>query len=118
MISSKYRFHGHNSLRYVLTHGQMARSKFFAVKWVVNGHRHHPRVAVVVGKKIFKSAVKRNRIRRRVYEITRPLLVDAPPVDLVINIHSAEVLDASHEELTIQLLPLLHEADLKSRKVH
>jgi len=118
MISSKYRFHGHNSLRSVFASGQMTRSKFFAVKWTANDHRHNPRVSIVISKKIFKSAVKRNRIRRRIYEIVRPLLIDAPAVDVVISVHSTEVLDTSHDELTIQLLPLLHEAGLKSQKIH
>jgi ribonuclease P protein component len=118
MIAQKYRFHGHNSLRYVFANGQMARDKFFAVKWAPNERRHHPRLSVVVSKKIFKSAVKRNRVRRRIYEIARPLLIDAPAIDVVISVHVAEVLDASRDELAIQLLPLLHGAGLKSRAIH
>jgi ribonuclease P protein component len=118
MISQKYRFHGHNSLKYVFTNGQMARSKFFAIKWAVNERRHHPRLAVVVSKKIFKSAVKRNRIRRRIYEIARPLLNNAPAIDVVISVYAGEVLDTSHDELAIQLLPLLHETGLKPQIVH
>jgi ribonuclease P protein component len=118
MISQKYRFHGHNSLRYVFANGHMARSKFFSVKWAANERRYHPRLSVVVSKKIFKSAVKRNRIRRRIYEIARPLLLDAPAIDVVISIYAAEVLNAPRDELTIQLLPLLHEAGLKSHKIH
>jgi ribonuclease P protein component len=118
MISQKYRFHGHNSLKYVFTNGQMARSRFFTIKWVVNERRHHPRLAVVVSKKIFKSAVKRNRIRRRVYEIARPLLSNAPAIDVVISVYAGEVLDILHDELAIQLLPLLHETGLKPQIVH
>ncbi|MDR1969873.1 MAG: ribonuclease P protein component [Candidatus Nomurabacteria bacterium] len=118
MISKKYRFHGHNSLRYVFSNGQVAHSKFFTVKWVNNDHRHHPRVSVVVSKKIFKSAVKRNHVRRRIYEITRPLLSSTPAIDTVINIHSTDVLAATHDELAIQLLPLLHEAGFKVQAVH
>jgi len=115
MIAQKFRFHGHASLKYVFSRGQQNRSKFFGVKWTTNPRRHRPRLAVVVSKKVFKSAVKRNRIRRRIYEIARPLLNDAPAIDVVISVFSAEVLDASHNELTIQLLPLLHKAGLKSR---
>jgi ribonuclease P protein component len=118
MISQKYRFHGHNSLRFVFANGQMTRSKFFTIKWVVNERRHYPRLAVVVSKKIFKSAVKRNRIRRRVYEIARPLLLGAPAVDIVISVYATEVLDAPHDELAIQLLPLLHEVGLKPQITH
>jgi ribonuclease P protein component len=118
MIAKKYRFHGHNSLKYVFSNGKLARSKYFSVKWASNQRRRHPRLAVVVSKKIFKSAVKRNRIRRRVYEIARPLLTDALPIDVVVSVYAAEVLDAPAEELAIQLLPLFHQAGLKSSKIH
>jgi ribonuclease P protein component len=101
-----------------MKNGAQQRSKFFSIKWVKNPRRHHPRLSVVVSKRIFKSAVKRNRIRRRVYEIARPFLIDAPAIDVVINVYAAEVLTASHDELTIQLLPLLRAAGLKSRNIH
>ncbi|MCL2173828.1 ribonuclease P protein component [Candidatus Saccharibacteria bacterium] len=115
MISQKYRFHGHGSLRYVLTSGHRTRSEFFTIKWAVNQHRHYPRVAIIVSKKIFKSAVKRNRLRRRLYEIIRPLLLGAPAIDIVISVHLAAALTATHQELAIQLLPLLHQTGLKTR---
>ena len=118
MISQKFRFHGHNSLRYVFNNGQMTRSKYFAVKWVANERRRHPRLSVVVSKKIYKSSVKRNRIRRRVYEIARPLLADAPAIDVVVSVYAAEVLTVTHDELTIQLLPLLHQAGLRAHTIH
>ena len=116
MIAQKYRFHGRGSLRYALMHGQMARSKFFTLKWTANKHRQYPRVSVVVSKKIFKSSVKRNRVRRRLYEIVRPLLPVAPVVDVVISVYSADALTASPDELAIQLLPLLQRAGLKNLK--
>jgi ribonuclease P protein component len=116
MIAQKFRFHGHASLKYVFSRGQQSRSKFFAIKWITNPRRRKPRLSVVVSKKVFKSAVKRNRIRRRIYEIARPLLNDAPAIDVVISVYATEVLDASHDELSIQLLPLLHKAGLKQRR--
>lgn len=116
MIGKKYRFHGHKSLNYVFSKGRGERSKFFAIKFINNPRRKHPRLAVVVSKKVFKSSVKRNRIRRRVYEIARPLLMNFQPVDIVLTVYSPEVLTAPHDELTIQLLPLLHEANLRQTK--
>jgi ribonuclease P protein component len=96
----------------------VARSKFFTVKWVANERRRYPRLSVVISKKILKSAVKRNRVRRRVYELARPLLIDAPAIDIVISIYTPEVMDAPHDELAIQLLPLLHQAGLKPKITH
>ena len=113
MISQKFRFHGHASLKYVFTNGVSAHSKLFTIKCVSNPRRETPRVAVIVGKKVFKSAVKRNRIRRRVYEITRPFLASMPVIDMVISIYSPEVLMATSDELKIQLIPLLNQISSK-----
>jgi len=118
MIAQKFRFHGHNSLKYVFSNGESDRSRSMAIKWISNPRRRRPRLSVVVSKKVFKSAVKRNRIRRRIYELARPILVDAPAIDVVISVYAREVLDLPHDELTIQLLPLLKEAGLKSAKLH
>ncbi len=114
MISGKFRFHGHGSLGYVFAHGHADRSRFFVVKAVANPRRRYSRLSVVVSKKIFSSAVKRNRTRRRIYEIARPFLNKSQTAcDVIISVYSAEALTASHEELTLQLLPLLHSAGLK-----
>ena len=116
MIAQKYRFHGHASLKYVFQHGAGEHGKMFAVRYVENPHRSHPRIAVVVGKKIYKSAVKRNRIRRRIYEIVRPFVKTAPAIDIAIIVNSPDVLHVSHGELTIQLLPIFDKIGLKQRK--
>lgn len=93
MLSARHRFHGHGSLRYVYKNGQAVRSRLLTVKNTANKHRRHSRVAVVVSKKVHKSAVGRNRIRRRVYEIIRhelPRITSAH--DIVVIITSSEVL--------------------------
>ena len=71
MISSKFRFHGHGSLRYVYSHGEAVRSPQATIKWVKNDRRHNSRVSIVVSKKVIKKAIGRNRIRRRLYEYMR-----------------------------------------------
>lgn len=113
MLSHKYRFHGHGSLRYVYRNGQTARNRFLSVRFSANKHRLHSRVAIVVGKKILKSAVKRNRIRRRVFEIVRnhwDHLV--PNTDMVITVFSAELLTMSSEELEGVVLDALKQGHL------
>lgn len=63
------------------------------LKWAPNRRRSQPRISVVVSKKTHKSAVGRNRIRRRVYEILRHELPDFsldPTADIVVIILSAE----------------------------
>lgn len=113
MLSHKYRFHGHGSLRYVYRNGQTARNRFISVRFSSNKHRLHSRIAVVVGKKVIKSAVKRNRIRRRVFEIVRTHWDHlAPNTDIVVTVFSAELLTMSHEELEGVVLDALKQGHL------
>ena len=71
MISSAFRFHGQNGLRFVYRKGDTIRTKHCAAKYVVNSRRDSYRVSVVISKKVAKSAPIRNRIRRRLYEQIR-----------------------------------------------
>lgn len=113
MIPSPFRFHGHNSLRYVYANGKAVRSQPLTVKWVKNTHRSHSRVSVVVSKKILKSAVGRNRIRRRLYEYMRlhlPALNDV--YDIVIITTSSELRTMPYAEIEATLDGLLEKAGL------
>jgi ribonuclease P protein component len=104
MISSLFRFHGHNSLRYVYSNGKAVRSQLFTVKYVPNTHRKNSRFSVVVSKKVIKSAVGRNRIRRRLYEYIR---INTPRIhevhDIVIICTSAELRVLPYAQISEQL---------------
>jgi ribonuclease P protein component len=100
MLSARYRFHGHGSLRYVYKNGQAVRTRLLTVKYTRNKHRKHSRFAVVVSKKVHKSAVGRNRIRRRTYEVIRHELPKISSAhDIVVIITSSEVLTLPAPEL-------------------
>lgn len=93
MIPARNRFHGHNSLRFVYSKGQAVRGKYFVCKHIANHRRTTPRVAIVISKKVVKSAVGRNRIRRRFYEVVRLELPRLQPqTDIVFIVTSAEVM--------------------------
>ena len=70
MLSKKYRFHSRGGVRYVYQKGKTIRTPKMSLIFADN-KRGFTRVAVVVSKKVEKSAVKRNLIRRRVYEAIR-----------------------------------------------
>lgn len=113
MLSAQHRFHGHGSLRYVYKNGQAVRSHLITIKYTSNPYRRHSRFAVVVSKKVHKSAVGRNRIRRRIYEIIRHELPSITrPHDIVVMVFSGEVLSMEHEELSETLKQLFSQADL------
>lgn len=114
MIPFSYRFHGHNSLRFVYRNGRATRTRLMTIKVTENSHRKISRVAVVVGKKIFKSAVRRNRIRRRLYEYIRlNLLPEINKVyDIVLIVSSGDVLQMTSDDLEKHLEQLFTAAHL------
>lgn len=108
MVSGKHRFHGLSSLRFVHSRGRVVRGPYFTVKYALNNRRSTYRVAVVVSKKVSKSAVVRNRIRRRLYELIRQQdgVVDEP-FDIVILVHSNEVAELPAHNLNKQVIKQL-----------
>ncbi len=116
MLAYKYRFHGHGSLRYLFRNGTTARNRQVLVRYCENRNRTDSRVAVVVGKKVSKSAVKRNRIRRRVFEVVRTHLdVLKPSHDVSLTVFSLELLTMPPKELEGVVLGALAQAGLLSR---
>lgn len=100
MINRTHRFHGHNSLRYVYQNGQTVRGPLTALKYIENDRRTKYRLAVVVSKKVSKSAVKRNRIRRRLYEAVRSYSDQiTKPYDMVITVFHEQLATMPGEEL-------------------
>ncbi len=76
------------------------RGPLFSVKSVINRRRETYRAAVVVSRKVHKSAVVRNRIRRRIYEIIQSQedLIDGPQ-DIIITVFHDSVVDLPHNQL-------------------
>lgn len=100
MIEKIHRFQGRGSLRFVYQRGQTVRGQFSSLKYSVNRRRQTWRLAVVVSRKVSKSAVVRNRIRRRLYEAVRQMLLPEPlPYDLVITVYSDSLADIEWPEL-------------------
>ena len=113
MLSHQHRFHGHGSLRYVYKNGNQVRNNLMSFKYTSNKHRLHSRFAIIVSKKIYKSAVKRNRIRRRIYEIIRKNLPDIKESqDIVITIFDKSVIETPPSELENSVHSLLEKAGL------
>lgn len=113
MISFTNRFHGHNSLRYVYKNGQIIRSRLATLKYSTNPNRKKTRIAVVVSKKVIKSAVSRNRIRRRLYEYLRLQLPQlSQNFDIVIIVTSSELMTMPSSEFTTQINQLMSQSNL------
>lgn len=113
MLAYKHRFHGHGSLRYVYRNGKSIRTPLITLKYIENFKRKNSRFTVVISKKTIKSAVRRNRIRRRIYEIIR---LELPTLksqyDVVVMVFSREILNLDHEGLLKSLKQLFSQAGL------
>jgi ribonuclease P protein component len=115
MIGRANRFHGYGSLRHAYRQGQTVRGPLMSLRYCPNSRRQTYRLAVVVSKKINKSAVARNRIRRRIYEAFR---VNAPSIggyDLVLTVFQANIETLPQDELAKQVISLIDQADLTER---
>ena len=113
MISRKHRFHGSKSLNAVYRKGKAARGEFVSLKYLQTNRQDY-RMAVVVSRKVSKSAVVRNRIRRRIYEIVRLYRKDAKqpiPYDLVVSVFDERVATMPPEILTKKIAALLESVD-------
>lgn len=113
MINRIHRFHGYGSLRFVYQKGKTVRGQYGTIKYTVNNRRKTYRMAVVVSRKVHKSAVVRNRIRRRIYEIVR---LQEPninaPYDMIFTVYSDQVATIGHEELRQAILGKMKEAGI------
>lgn len=99
MLSKPYRFHSRGGVKYTYRHGTTLRAHRVALIYAPNKYRRQ-RFAVVVSKKVLKSAVGRNRIRRRVYETIRQQLPTfSLPVDCIFVIYSADLKDLDYTKL-------------------
>lgn len=112
MISKKYRFHSRGGVKYVYKHGKTIRKSYASLIFMPNS-RGFTRISVVVSKKVAKSAVKRNRIRRRIYEALR-LNFDAIPqkTDYIFVIYSKDILTLPFPKLEQLLGSLVKESEV------
>lgn len=115
MIGRSNRFHGRGSIQRLQRSGKSVRFSAFALRYLSNPKRGSYRLAVVVSRKVSKSAVVRNRIRRRVYECVRILYNDLmAPTDLVIVVYDERIAEVSPDRLRADIAKLLKKARLTS----
>lgn len=102
-------------MRYVYQHGQTVRGQLLSLRYIENKRRSSYRLAVVVSKKVSKSAVVRNRIRRRIYEIVRlHQQAIARPYDMVITVFNEQCAGIEHDKLEKQIIGQMKESGVLS----
>ncbi len=119
MLSAKYRFHGHAALKYVFGHGKTYRFKSMSVRVAENPRRQTSRAAVVISKKVIKASPKRNRVRRRIYEVLRGEWANVKPgLDIMLSVYDPAALIMPHEELVAEIKKALHQSKALTDSEH
>jgi ribonuclease P protein component len=113
MIKRNLRFYGHNGPSRVYARGYTQHSPSLTLKYIPHTGRKSHRLAVVVSRKTCKSAVVRNRIRRRIYEIVRQLEAQIiAPCDMVFTVYSETLAAMPAKELKELVTTQLSTANL------
>ena len=110
MLNKKYRFHSRGGVKYTYKHGKTVRSPKLSLIFN-NNPRKFTRFAVVVSKKVNKSAVGRNRIRRRVYEAVRLNFASVPKNrDYIFIVYDASIKTLPFADLSKLVCSLVKES--------
>lgn len=110
MLKKEYRFHSRGGVKYVYQHGKTIRRSKMSLVFCDNT-RGFTRIAVVVSKKVAKTAVARNKIRRRVYEALRVNFEFIPEKrDYIFVIYTADVMTMPYNDLVKLLGELVAES--------
>jgi ribonuclease P protein component len=99
MLASRHRFHGRKNVQALLRSSKRIKIDGLDLRFIIKTNQP-TRLAVVVSKKIFKSAVKRNRIRRRLFAMYARSLDKLPSgLQLIIFVRDPELLKVSSETI-------------------
>jgi ribonuclease P protein component len=113
MLGRTNRFHGHNGVRRVYKLGKPVRTGLLSMHVLRHEKTRRSKAAVVVSRKVDKSAVRRNRIRRRIYELVRaelPKLTE--PTEIVITVYNVEAATMPADKLQAAVHELFQKAKL------
>jgi ribonuclease P protein component len=114
MLAKQFRFHGSAALRWLYKAGGAVRTQHMSLRFRSQNAPGY-RAAIVVSKKVSKSAVVRNRIRRRLYESLRTL---PKPVlsgyALLITVYDESLSTMPTAKMHMELTTLLSKARILS----
>ena len=116
MLTRSHRFHGYGSLRRAYSHGQTVRGQLVSLRFAPRPNSKPFRVGVVVSRKVHKSAVVRNRIRRRIYECVRQSDTIPPSTDLILTVFNEQIASLEIERLHSIISELFAKANTQQKK--
>lgn len=111
MIERRHRFHGYNTLQKLYKRSKLIKSPVIGLRYSKRNNNRPYRIAVSVGRKVNKSAVKRNRIRRRIFEAIRQNITIPDSYDLAFYIYNDSVETMPNKELVKLLENLINKIE-------
>lgn len=112
MLEKKYRLTKKSDFDTVFKKGRIYNHPLFYIKFIAN-NLDYPRFAFIVGVKLFKKAVERNRVKRLMREAARLNISKVNKgADIIIGAKSAELYNMSCEEVEKELRVLLEKSGL------
>jgi len=111
MFKQVNRLKREQDVKAVVKKGKSVFDPVCGVKFLPNGSEHS-RFVVVVGTKVHKSAVRRNRVKRQYREIIKAHLEKIKPGVDVVFLCSKQALELDYHEKEERLLRVLKKAKL------
>ena len=118
MLKPKNRLKKKRDFEIAFENGRFLGGQLVTMKvWHINPDQYPKRgysvedlkIGFVVSKKVHKSAVKRNRLKRRMREVVRLLIKDGAlrPGNMVVIMAKASMLDAEYQDIEKDIVSLL-----------
>ncbi len=106
MLPNSARLRSSKRIGEIFKQGKYSHGKLLLIKYLPN-NKNSARIAISVSTKLFKQAVKRNRIKRLVREAIKPHLANLPKIDILIITKGSIGVSASLSKIKIELDNLL-----------
>ncbi len=83
MLPNKARLRSSERIGTIFKQGKYSHGKLLLIKYLPN-NKNSARITISVSTKLFKQAVKRNKIKRLIREAIKPHLENLPKIDILI----------------------------------
>ena len=107
MFSNKFRLRKPDKIATVFRMGKYIHAKYLFIKYLPNNDKN-VKIAISVSTKLFKQAIKRNKIKRLIREATKPYLSKFPHLDILVIAKKDISTDIKLEKLKEDILTILN----------
>ncbi len=107
MFSKEYRLRDTKEIAKVFKLGKYIHGNYVFIKYTPN-KQETARIAISVSTKIFKQAIKRNRIKRQLREILRPYLLKLPTLDILVIVKKELTINTPNKKISTDISNIIN----------